>query len=275
MRLEAMDYLCCPSCNGSLEISATETVEAEAMSGALECRQCKRRFEIQDGMPDLNFPESLDKSDREQRAFYDRRARVYDIRVRASQGRLGIWDYAFTPGRSRRPLVKGLELRKNASVLDTGTGTGNFLLSIASEIGEGGILHGSDISRGMLSVAQRKMKARGIRAELLQANGSYLPYRTEAFDAVLHVGGFNTYAEKKRAMDEMYRVAKPGAKIVVCDEGLAPGKEKTLIAKFALWRDKNYDTKPPTELVPDNTEDLKVFWVWQGFSWVIEFRKAR
>lgn len=36
----------------------------------------------------------------------------------------------------------------------------------------------------------------------------------------------NVIGDKECAIKEMYRVAKPGAKIIIGDEGLAPGKEK-------------------------------------------------
>lgn len=66
------------------------------------------------------------------------------------------------------------------------------------------------------------------------------------------------------------------SKIVICDEGLAPGKEKTWLGRLILKRDKHglFTTKPPIEFVPDKTEDLRVYRVWHDVSWVIEFRKS-
>lgn len=274
MRLQLMDYLCCPSCNSNFETNIKEALEGEVIEGVLECCECKRRFEIKEGLPNLNFPENLEESDRDEQIFYDRLAPMYDLRSRTSQLRLGNWEYFLFNTRARQPLIKGLELKKNYSVLDTGTGTGISLSIIAKLVGEGGQLHGSDISRRMLEVAQKKMKTKGVRAELLLANASYLPYRTGVFDAVLHIGGLNTFADKKRAIKEMYRVAKPGSKIVCCDEGLRPGKEKTWFGRTALKKEpKLYSSKPPLEFVPDKIEDLKVYWIWGGLSWVIEFRK--
>jgi ubiquinone/menaquinone biosynthesis C-methylase UbiE len=103
---------------------------------------------------------------------------------------------------------------------------------------------------------------------------SYLPYRTANFDAVLHVGALNQFGDKKRAIEEMHRVAKPGAKIVICDEGLAPGKEKTWHGRWILkWEPILFAAKPPVDLIPNAIEDLKVYWIWQKTCWVIEFRK--
>ena len=101
-----------------------------------------------------------------------------------------------------------------------------------------------DISSGILNVARRKMKTKGVQVTLIQGNASYLPYRTSMFDAVLHLGALNDFGEKRRAIEEMHRVAKPGSKIVICDEGLAPGKEKTLWGKWILMFIPLFDSKP-------------------------------
>ena len=273
MRLQSMDYFCCPACNGSFELSTEKVLEAEVIQGVLKCCECKRYFEINNGLPNLNFPESLEPSDLKQQMAYDRHPQWYDLRNRLDNLKVGAWEYAFMENRGMHQLINCLELRKNTSVLETGTGTGRYLPGIANQIGKEGQLHGSDISAGMLKVAQRKMKAKGIQAELVQANASYLPYRTAAFHTVFHNGGLDTFADKKRAIEEMHRVAKSGSKIVVCDEGLAPGKEKTLMGRWILKRHKIYASKPPVELVPDNTEDLKVHWLWHGLCWVVEFKK--
>ena len=120
------------------------------------------------------------------------------------------------------------------------------------------------------------MKAKGIPVELIQANASYLPYRTATFDAVLHIGALNLFGDKKRAIEEMYRVAKLESKIVICDEGFAPGKETTWLGKLILKRDKQglFTMKPPIEFIPDKIEDPQVYWVWHDTFWVIEFGKT-
>jgi ubiquinone/menaquinone biosynthesis C-methylase UbiE len=117
------------------------------------------------------------------------------------------------------------------------------------------------------------MKSRGIQVELIQGNASCLPYRTGKYDAILHIGAMNVIADAREAIQEMHRVAKPGAKIVICDEGLAPAREKTILGRWILKCDPLFCSKPPVELLPKDIEDLKVYWVWQRTHWVIEFRK--
>jgi ubiquinone/menaquinone biosynthesis C-methylase UbiE len=275
MRREAISYICCPACNSGFLLSIGKDIKGEVLHGTLECRQCKKCFKITDGFPNLNFPEALDESDERQQMICDRLAPKYDRYQRRSCLSLGMWEFALMETRARRLLINKLELKKGASVLETGTGTGSNLPIIAKQIGKEGQLDGSDISSGMLKEARSKMKAKDIQAELLQANASYLPYGTATFDAVLQVGGLNTFGDKKRAIEEMFRVAKPKAKIVICDEGLTLQKQKTWMGRRILKHRRKdlYTSKPPMGFVPDKVEDLRVYWIWHDIFWVIEFRK--
>lgn len=273
MRLEAVDYLCCPCCNGSLELDIQEEIENSVVNGILECGNCIRQYAISDGIPDLIFPVPLEFSDISSQKLYDRRARWYNLRNRLSNIRWGRLEYIFMEKRVMKQLVKLLELKENSLVLETGTGTGRYLPIIAQNIGKGGKLHGSDISLKMLEIAASKMKAKDIQAELLLANASYLPYRTSTFDSVFHNGGLNTFSDKKRAIEEMHRVAKPKGKIVICDEGIPQEKQRTWLGRRLIKRDPLYGTPPPVELVPSNNENLKSYYSNVGFSWIIEFNK--
>lgn len=271
MRLDSMDYLCCPACNGELQLTAEKQTGTEIMQGTLGCLSCERHFEIKEGLPNLIFPESLEESDFQNKMFHDQHA---EYEARPQFFCLGIWKFALWETRARTQLINRLELKKNASVLETGVGNGPNLPIIARRIGKDGQLDGLDISFETLKVGRRKMKAKGIQVELIQGNASYLPYRTDKFDAVLHVGALNQFGDKRRAIEEMHRVAKPGSKIVMCDEGLAPGREKTLLGKRILKLSPVlFAHKPPVEFIPKSIEVPKVYWVWQRTFWVIEFRK--
>ena len=59
--------------------------------------------------------------------------------------------------------------------------------------------------------------------DLLLGNGEQLPVEDETFDGVFHVGGINFFNDKKSAIDEMIRVAKSGARILIADDLLATG----------------------------------------------------
>jgi ubiquinone/menaquinone biosynthesis C-methylase UbiE len=265
-----MDYIRCPACIGYLRLTIEKRKGTEVVQGILECVSCEKCFEIKDGLPNLIFPEILEESDLQQQIRFDQEPK-YDFRPRAFV--LGIWEFAFFETRIRSQIINRLELKKNDSVLETGIGTGRNIPIMAKLIGKNGRLDGMDISSETMKVARTRMKAKDIQVEFIQGNASYLPYKTAEFNAVLHLGAFNEFGDKKRALEEMYRVAKPGSKIVICDEGLAPGKEKTLWGKWILSFIPSFADKPPADISPMGIEDFKIYWIQRGTAWVIEFRK--
>jgi ubiquinone/menaquinone biosynthesis C-methylase UbiE len=140
-----------------------------------------------------------------------------------------------------------------------------------------------DISNGMLAYAKMKIDRKGWKnIELQRANASLLPYKENSFDAVIHVGGVNTFGDRAKALNEMVRVAKPNARIVIVDEGLSPHDQKTFLGKFLIKTNALYRCEPPTMLLPSNVKDVTVKWriIYSALvntSWpfyILEFEKA-
>jgi len=270
MRRDALNYICCPNCNNCLSLTIDEVIMDEVIKGVLDCTACKKSYKIHDGLANLVF-NGCEESDPSCQEFYDERPK-YDYRPAAF--RLGIWDIPFNWKQNKKQWPVRLELEKGDAVLETGAGNGNNLPYLANTIGTSGRLDCMDISSASLKTARNNMLPNPVRTELLQANACYLPYKNDTFDAVLHIGGFNVFGEKKKAIDEMHRVAKASAKIVFTDEGLAPGREKTLLGKYILRCNKLFFHSPPVDLLPEDVEDLKVYWIHQGTFWVIDYRKG-
>jgi ubiquinone/menaquinone biosynthesis C-methylase UbiE len=118
-----------------------------------------------------------------------------------------------------------------------------------------------DISNGMLAYARMRVDRKRLKnVELQRANASLLPYKENSFDAVIHVGGINTFGDRARALNEMVRVAKPRARIVIVDEGLSPHDQKTFLGKFLIRTNALYRCEPPTLLLPKNARNPTVKW---------------
>jgi len=268
----AVEYLCCPACKGELELKPEEREESIVVSGRLGCGKCDREYEIAYGLPNLVHPEpeKLPDIDRQFLDQYQRIAASYDRIIRLMMLAGALWE----PRARRRDLVAPLELKPGDLVLEVGAGTGSSLPLIADRIGRAGKLFAMDLSPGMLAVAREKMARKGIPAEFGLGNAGYLPYRDGLFDAILHFGGINTFGEKERALAEIVRVARPGGKIVIGDEGLVPGKEKTRFGRWLLKQNTLYANKPPMDLLPDGITDVDLRWIWRGLFYVISFRKA-
>ncbi len=185
------------------------------------------------------------------RRFYDIIAPIYD---------LFYGPRTFLVAGMRQRIVERLALKEGDGVLEVGMGTGANLPYIAGKIGKAGRIYGIDISEGMLSVCRRSMAKEGIAAELALGNAENLPYAAGAFDAVLCFGSINFYDDRPKALREMARVAKQGAKIVIGDEYFPvvgmPGAVRRLL--------------------PPGAEDVRVSMEWALVPfWIIEFRKRR
>jgi ubiquinone/menaquinone biosynthesis C-methylase UbiE len=134
------------------------------------------------------------------------------------------------------------------------------------------------MSAGMLAQCVRNMKKWRREADLFLGNAEALPFRDESFDAVLHVGGINFFAEKRKAVEEMVRVAKPGAKIVIACEtekaiksnriGIRLVFGKRLMEKMVEFRHKDMRT-----LIPENMSGIRFEQIWEGNGYLLEFRK--
>lgn len=257
MKKDSLQFLCCPLCHNDLILTTQEALHGEITSGFLKCQACNKVYKIEHGIPDFLLPGFLNKRDRRWMIEYDRMALSYDIIMcyLAPLFSTGLEPF------ERYRWVKQLQVKRGAHVLDVSTGTGKNLPFILRQIGSNGKLVAMDISKGCLAYAKTKIEKRGWKnVELQRANASYLPYKTGIFDAVMHVGGVNTFGEKRRALHEMVRVAKQNAKIVIVDEGLAQEKQKTLLGKSLLRTNALYACKPPTKLLPENVKNLKVAW---------------
>lgn len=109
------------------------------------------------------------------------------------------------------------EIGKGAYVLDEACGTADF--SIAA-IKQGALkVVGIDITENMVDIGRAKVAKEGMsdRIELIIADGEDLPFEDESFDAVTIAFGIRNYEHKELGLKEMYRVLKPGGKVVILE----------------------------------------------------------
>jgi len=241
----SLEILRCPICSGGLEFE----------ENVLRCTSCNHRYNIVDGVIDLLPEELVFGNDRKWMEFYDRSASSYFKLFHRIIPALTLG----AEGRARRGWVDLLELKRGDAVLDVATGTGRNIPYLISKVGSEGVVYGVDISLGMLRyAAEVARKKRNV--VLIRANASHLPFRDDCFDAVLHVGGINTFEEKELAIKEIFRVAKSGAKIVVVDEGLDPKMRNTLRGRILLRSNALYASMPPVEEFKKLASEVSVEW---------------
>jgi len=134
------------------------------------------------------------------RAAYNAEADTYDERFRAVQ-----WPKFETFLGEAGEHLAGL-----GPVLDVGCGTGLLADYLAERCATQVDLIGVDLSEGML----RAFKARGGLGA--QADMGRLPFRAEAFGAVVSVTVFRIIpSDERRILSEMARVLRPGGRLVL------------------------------------------------------------
>ncbi|HMG04075.1 MAG TPA: class I SAM-dependent methyltransferase [Chthoniobacterales bacterium] len=97
------------------------------------------------------------------------------------------------------------------SLLDAGCGSGG-MLSVMKKMFPGAHLTGIDASKHAVELAA----ARGLGAELLQANVHELPFPENSFDVVLSLDVLShAGVDDSMAVHEMHRVLRPSARLVL------------------------------------------------------------
>ncbi len=206
---ENSSILQCPACRATFEVGD---------NGSRTCADGHAFKLTEDGVANFTYPETPTGSDAQAYEQYMQIAEQYDTGTK-----LLFESFFEDENTMRAELARSLEAKEGDTILEVSCGTGVNFQHLLDSIGGHGELHALDFSPAMLKVALEKAEKRGYQnIRFYLANASYLPFEDDSFDALLHVGGLNTFTEMERALDEMVRVVKPGGKVVVSDEGLAP-----------------------------------------------------
>jgi ubiquinone/menaquinone biosynthesis C-methylase UbiE/uncharacterized protein YbaR (Trm112 family) len=268
MKRTTVDLLACPKCHGKLEYFCADTNIDPCLTGNLYCKTCSTNYSIVDGIPHFIMSETLDGFNRSFSRMYDWFSWGYRLFSKVAFAYIGMDEET-----GRREITDRLEPR-GAKVLEVSIGPGVNLpyLIHRPDLGE---VFGLDISLGQLLRCQSYIRKKGWEVDLFLGNGEQLPFRDESFEGVFHVGGINFFNNKKAAIDEMIRVAKPGARVLIADETEkgARGYEKFIPGFKGSFCGKRAEIAPPLDLVPKEMLETRVFDVWKGWLYCIEFRK--
>jgi demethylmenaquinone methyltransferase / 2-methoxy-6-polyprenyl-1,4-benzoquinol methylase len=117
----------------------------------------------------------------------------------------------------RRKAIGFLKENPPRTMLDVATGTGDFAIQALTLNPEK--ITGIDISEGMLDVGRRKIRERSLerKIELLYGDSEKLPFQENNFDAVTVAFGVRNFENLEQGMREIYRVLKPGGRVVVLE----------------------------------------------------------
>ena len=142
------------------------------------------------------------------RSLFDRIASRYDI----------LNDF-FSLGIHRFWKRKAVRLIGNAQgkrILDAATGTGDLAFQLERA---GAIVTGIDFSAGMLAVAEKRKGSQHSKVTFLHGDILQLPFSDDLFDAATVAFGVRNFEDPARGVAELWRVLKPGGKLVILEFG--------------------------------------------------------
>ena len=137
---------------------------------------------------------------------FDAQARDYDQKETVY--------YSKFPKISCRDVADRLKNYEYKKLLDIGCGTG-YLIELLKKQKEAEY-YGLDISPEMIKVAKSKFDE---SVNLTIGSADDLPYYYQEFDVVCCVQSFHHYPYPEKAMQEAYRVLKPGGLYILSDTG--------------------------------------------------------
>ncbi len=156
------------------------------------------------------FKDSRESKKKQVEKMFDKIAFRYDFLNRFLSAGIDI--------RWRKKAIKELTSIHPKNILDVATGTGDFALTSYNILKPEKII-GIDISDGMLEVGRKKIKNLGFedQIQLLNGDSEAIFFDDSSFDAVTVAFGVRNFENLETGLSEIYRVLKPGGKLVVLE----------------------------------------------------------
>ncbi|MEY8001250.1 bifunctional demethylmenaquinone methyltransferase/2-methoxy-6-polyprenyl-1,4-benzoquinol methylase UbiE [Clostridium sp. Mt-5] len=116
----------------------------------------------------------------------------------------------------RKKAVNISNMKKNSRVLDLCCGTGKMIYYACKRVGRDTEVIGLDFNKAMLDVGYKRLNKNmnNYKYKLLKGDVQELPFENYSFDCVTIAFGLRNIPNKTKALSEIYRVLKPGGRVI-------------------------------------------------------------
>ena len=119
----------------------------------------------------------------------------------------------------KRIAINQSGVRVGHTVLDLAGGTGDLASKLSERAGDSGCVVLADINESMVRVGRDRMIDLGLvgNMQYALANAEQLPFKENTFDCITIAFGLRNVTDKQRALDSMYRVLRPGGRLLILE----------------------------------------------------------
>lgn len=122
------------------------------------------------------------------------------------------WAHAY-----KRRSFEYLNVEPGDSILEIGCGAGDDSLALAQMVGPNGRVVGIDAGEDMVAEAKKRSQNSSLPVEFFVQDACSIDFPDNTFDGCRADQVFQHVGDPRKAVSEVIRVARPGARIVICD----------------------------------------------------------
>ncbi len=167
--------------------------------------------------------------------------------------------------------------RAGSQILELGCGPGFYSRRLAACFPEVSVL-GIDNSKRQLEHARAKAARCGVRnCSFQRGNVLDLAQPDDSFDAIIASRLFTVLPERERALDEMFRVVRPGGKCFIAEPRFAFSASIPLLLMRLLARLSGYsgEYREPAKAMTLSVEEFRALFETQGWARIDTWRAGR
>jgi len=127
------------------------------------------------------------------------------------------------------------DLREGETVLDLGSGAGLDGIISAWKVGPTGRVIGLDLNPAMCNRARANADRSGTRLECKEGRMEAIPLEDDTVDVVISNGVINLSFQKRKVLNELFRVLKPGGRVSITDIVSAKQLSQSIVNDPKLW----------------------------------------